>query len=177
MPIFWQAVNVLQAASMTNRIISDAAACLNTSMHIGTFHLLPLCLLHACILVPVHRNSNCVVLTSLSPGGAGGWGQETGPVKSESLIEGVTVVSPPRLSQPPRSTLGKYSNRHHGGESALCDHVFFGICMVEWKEFYPFWSVFIVSRAPLMKLWGECFLDSVLSVVYVCPSLTLMSFV
>lgn len=72
-------------------------------------------------------------------------GQETEAVKSESLIEGVTVVSPPRLSQPPCSAQGKYSNRHHRGESALCYHVFFGSCMVEWKEFYPF-DLHLLSR-------------------------------
>lgn len=72
----------------------------------------------------------------------------------ESLIEGVTAVSPPRLSQPPCSAQGKYSNRHHTGESlihlrgesALCQHVFFGICVVEWKEFYAFICVY--------RLWG-----------------------
>ena len=54
-------------------------------------------------------------------------GQETEAVRSNFLIEGVTAVSPPRLSQPPRSARGKYSNTHHGGESGLFYHVFFGI--------------------------------------------------
>lgn len=73
-------------------------------------------------------------------------GQETEAVNSDSLIEGVTVVSPPRLSQPPCSAQGKYSNRHHRGESALLLPSFFGICMVEWKEFYALICVY--------RLWG-----------------------
>lgn len=86
------------------------------------------------------RSSICSTLTLVEGG------REMEAVNSESLIEGVTVVSPPRLSQPLCSARGKYSNRHHRGESALCYHVFFGICRVEWKEFYALICVYL--------LWG-----------------------
>lgn len=108
------------------------------------FHTLSKAHLKAGISVSLmQRCSICLVGEERRTGG-----QATGAVDPpDSLIEGATVVSPPRLSQPPRSARGKYSNRHHRGECALfATMLFLASAMVGWKEFHALICIY--------RLWG-----------------------
>lgn len=56
------------------------------------------------------------------------------------LIEGVTVASPPRLSQPHCSAPGKYSNRLHREEAAPFTFLFFLAFTCENGKNFILWS-------------------------------------